>query len=73
MKRIDIASRLARQRKISRSRAADCVDRVVHEILRKLRCGESADLPGLGRLEPGRPVRLRLIQRGSGRGVTKRK
>lgn len=58
MKRIDIASRLARRRRISRARAADCVDRVVHDILKKLRSGQPAELPGLGRLEPGKPVRL---------------
>ena len=53
MKKPEIAKRLARQAGVSSAEAADQLDRVVHEILAKLRAGQSAPLPGLGRFTPG--------------------
>jgi nucleoid DNA-binding protein len=53
MKKPEIAKRLARQAGVSNAEAADQLDRVVHQILSKLRKGESAPLPGLGRFTPG--------------------
>ena len=53
MKRMDLASKLARKEKISRAQAADRLDGVVHRILRDLRQGRVANLPGLGTLKPG--------------------
>ena len=57
MKKAEIAQRLARQTHVSKAAAADEVDRVVNEILSRLRRGEEARLPGLGTFTPGqRPV-----------------
>jgi nucleoid DNA-binding protein len=53
MDKDDLASRLARQTRRSKAAAADEVDRVVHQILAKLRRGERAPLPGLGTFLPG--------------------
>ena len=58
MEKNDLAQRLARRRKITKAKAADQVDGVVHDILRKLRSGQTATLPGLGVLTPGRKLRL---------------
>jgi nucleoid DNA-binding protein len=51
MRKKEIAREVSRQTGMTRAEAADQVDRLVHEILRKLRSGESARLPGLGTLE----------------------
>ena len=59
MKKSDLARRLARRRHISRAQAADQLDGVIHDILRNLRTGKSAALPGLGTLKPGRTLRFR--------------
>jgi len=53
MKKPEIAKRLARQAGVSNAEAADQLDRVVHQILSKLRRGKTAPLPGLGRFTPG--------------------
>jgi nucleoid DNA-binding protein len=53
MDKDDLASRLARRTGSSKAAAADEVDRVVHQILAKLRRGERAPLPGLGTFLPG--------------------
>ena len=49
MKKPDIAKRMARESGVSEAEAADRLDRVVHQILCKLRRGRSAPLPGLGK------------------------
>ena len=53
MKKPDLAKRLARQSKVSTAEAADQLDRVVHQILSKLRRGQTVPLPGLGQFTPG--------------------
>ena len=53
MKRSELASRLARKRRITKAQAADQLDGVVHDILKKLRHGKNASLPGLGTWKPG--------------------
>ncbi|MCW5977083.1 MAG: HU family DNA-binding protein [Bryobacteraceae bacterium] len=53
MKKSELAKRIANERRISQAKAADCIDSAVHQILKKLRCGEPASLPGLGTLTPG--------------------
>ena len=71
MNKSDLATRLARVRRISKAKAADQLDRVVHDILRKLRKGQSTSLPGLGTFTPGRKLRFRFEssrQRQTGRG-----
>jgi nucleoid DNA-binding protein len=55
MKKAEIALRMARRAGVTPAEAADDVDRVVREILSRLRQGSEAKLPGLGRFtqEPG--------------------
>jgi nucleoid DNA-binding protein len=52
MKKPDIAKRMARQAGVSQAEAADRLDHVVHQILRNLRQGKAASLPGLGKFRP---------------------
>jgi nucleoid DNA-binding protein len=44
---------MARQSGVTEGEAADRLDRVVREILSRLRSGRQAELPGLGRLTTG--------------------
>jgi nucleoid DNA-binding protein len=53
MKKSEIAKRLARRAGVSKAEAADQLDRVVHDILSRLRRGQPAELPGLGKFLPG--------------------
>jgi nucleoid DNA-binding protein len=53
MTKPEIAKRLARESGVSQAEAADQLDRVVHQILSKLRNGKTAPLPGLGKFTPG--------------------
>jgi nucleoid DNA-binding protein len=67
MKKPEIAKRLARRSKSSVCEAADHLDGVVDDILRKVKRGEPALLPGVGSFscgqdggvtfEPERPAR----------------
>jgi len=54
MKKNDLARRLARETSLSKAAAADELDRIVHDILKNLRKGQPAVLPGLGTLTLGR-------------------
>ena len=45
---------MAKQSGVSPAEAADQLDRVVHQIVSRLRKGEQAQLPGLGKFTPGR-------------------
>lgn len=53
MRKTDLAIRLARDGRVSAAQAADQLDRVVRDILRTIRSGKTANLPGLGRFVPG--------------------
>jgi nucleoid DNA-binding protein len=53
MNKSELAKRLAKQKHLSRAEAADRVDRVVHQIVFKLRKGKPARFPGLGSFFPG--------------------
>jgi nucleoid DNA-binding protein len=53
MKKNDLAEQLAKQAGVSKPDAADQLGRLVHEILRSLRKGQPASLPGLGTFFPG--------------------
>lgn len=53
MKREQLARRLARQSGISPAAAADQLDGVLNDILRRVRGGQSACLPGFGTFWPG--------------------
>jgi nucleoid DNA-binding protein len=50
MKNTDIAQQIARETGISQGAAADQLDDVITTILKTLRTGRSASLPGLGKL-----------------------
>jgi len=68
MKKNEIAARLARQARVSPGAAADQLDRVVTEILKTLRKGENAKLPGLGTFLPGSKPTFRFDKKpGKGR------
>jgi nucleoid DNA-binding protein len=58
MKKPDIAKRMARQSKSSVGEAADRLDRIVGEIVRKLKHGEQTRLPGVGAFTCDRNGRL---------------
>jgi nucleoid DNA-binding protein len=52
MKKPDLAKRLARRSGLSVGEAADQLDRAVQQIVRQLRHGREARLPGLGKFSP---------------------
>ena len=60
MKKPDIAKRMARRGRVSQAEAADRLDCVVFQILRRLRHGQDADLPGLGVLQQSTDGGFRL-------------
>ena len=53
MKKADVVKRMARRAGASQAEVADQLDRVVTDILSRLRRGESAILPGLGSFKAG--------------------
>jgi nucleoid DNA-binding protein len=54
MNKEQIARRLAKESRITPAAAADQLDRVVHDILKRVRNGQSASFPGLGTFLAGR-------------------
>jgi nucleoid DNA-binding protein len=50
MNKPEVAKRMARQSRTSVGQAADCLDRLVQQIVSSLRHGKAASLPGLGKL-----------------------
>jgi nucleoid DNA-binding protein len=58
MKKSEIAKRMARQAGVTEGEAADRVDRVVRQVLSRLRKGQDTELPGLGRFTHGPDGRL---------------
>jgi len=54
MKKEHIARRLAKESHISTAAAADQLDRIVSDILKRIRKGEAASIPGLGTFRAGR-------------------
>ena len=55
MKREQIARQLAKESRISTAAAADQLDRIVSDILKRLRKGKPASIPGLGTFRAGAP------------------
>src|ERR1700689_808931 len=53
MKKEQLARRLARESGITPAAAADQLDRILNDILKRVRRGQSASLPGLGTFWPG--------------------
>jgi nucleoid DNA-binding protein len=62
MNRFALVKRLALDAGISHAAAADRVDLLVTKILRRLRRGQKAALPGVGTFSPGKQVRFRPQQ-----------
>jgi len=58
MRKQEFASRLAKSTGVSPAKAADELDGVVHDVLRKLRAGKAVRMPGLGTIVPGEKPRL---------------
>jgi len=54
MKKSDLVREMARRNGGNAGDAADQMDRVVNQIIRTLRSGKSARLPGLGTITPGK-------------------
>lgn len=54
MKKTDLAITAARERGVRPETAADEMDSAVSRLLRSLRSGHTAHLPGLGSILPGR-------------------
>jgi len=54
MRKEHLARRLAKESRISTGAAADQVDRVVTDLLQRVRKGKSVSLPGLGTFQAGR-------------------
>jgi len=65
MKKAELAKRMARRSGVSKAQAADRLDRVVYQILEKLRRGQEAPLPGLGKFRVGSDGRISFEQDGS--------
>jgi nucleoid DNA-binding protein len=54
MKKEQLARKLAKESHISTAAAADQLDRIMSDLFRRVRRGQSASLPGLGTFRPGR-------------------
>jgi len=54
MKKLDLARELGQRQGVEPGDAADQLDRAVNQIVRALRQGKPARLPGLGTIRPGR-------------------
>jgi len=52
MKKEQLARRLAKESNITTAAAADQLDRILHDILKRVRSGQSASFPGLGTFLP---------------------
>lgn len=55
MKKSDLVEEVVRQRGVEPGTAADQMDRAVNKIIRALKKGQRARLPGLGTISPGKP------------------
>jgi hypothetical protein len=62
MKKEQLAKRLAEESGISTAAAADQLDGILSDILRRVRRGHSARLPGLGTFLPGPMAEFHLEQ-----------
>ena len=67
MKKSELAKDIALDSGLTEAEAADRLDRVVHEIVTRLRRGKPAPLPGLGRFTTGRDGRLEFRREGGRR------
>ena len=51
-----LVRRLAKRSRITHAQAADQIDGIVHDLVKKLKRGEAARIPGFGRLVGNTPV-----------------
>jgi len=56
MKREDLARALSERSQLTQGEAQDELDRLVHGIVRSLRCGRVAEMPGIGKLTTKLPA-----------------
>jgi nucleoid DNA-binding protein len=61
MKKLDLANDVAKRQGVKTGAAADQLDRAVTRIIRALRRGQRAHLPGLGTITPGKPWTFRQV------------
>jgi nucleoid DNA-binding protein len=54
MKQDELARQIAMKTRTSPAEAADRLDRVVHDLIRKMKKGKRTALPGLGELTPAK-------------------
>jgi nucleoid DNA-binding protein len=73
MRKKDFVLRLAQDASVSPAEAADEIDAVVHEILKKVRRGKQASLPGLGTFVPGQNPKFRFTEKNAKSESSKRK
>jgi nucleoid DNA-binding protein len=64
MTKEQLARRLAKESRITTAAAADQLDRVMHDILKRVRSGQSASFPGLGTFRPDRKSGFQFEMRG---------
>ena len=55
MKKSDLAKQIGERQGVEPGDAADQMDRAVNKLVRALRQGKAARLPGLGTIKPGKP------------------
>src|SRR5438270_11402868 len=67
MKKPELAKGLALESGLTEAEAADRLDRVVNEIIAKLRKGKAAPLPGLGKFTQGSDGKLAFQREGGKR------
>ena len=60
MKKEQVAKQLAKESRISTAAAADQVDRILGDILKRVRRGKTASLPGLGTFRSGEDQEFRF-------------
>lgn len=48
-----VIRQLAKKSSVSPAEAADQIDKFIHDVRRKLKRGETASVPGIGKLSPG--------------------
>jgi len=67
MKKPEIAKGMALESGLTEGEAADRLDRLVHDIVAKLKHGKAAPLPGLGKFTHGRDGKLSFRRERGGR------
>ena len=67
MKKSELAKDIALDSGLTEAEAADRLDRVVNEIVTRLRRGKTSPLPGLGKFAPGRDGRVEFRREGGKR------